>query len=131
MGVSVRQKREPQIKAVHTLAKQVAEKLDAPVVPASKILVDDEYVGAGYGLPAESTLEAIMLASRYEGILLDPVYSGKGFAGLVALVRQGFFGNEDNVVFLHTGGASALFAYEAVLAARAAADVGLPAAASN
>ncbi len=72
-----------------------------------------------------------MLASRFEGILLDPVYSGKGFAGLVALVRQGFFGNEDNVVFLHTGGASALFAYEAVLAARAAAEVGLPAAASN
>ena len=131
MGVSVRQKREPQIKAVHTLAKQVAEKLGAPAVPASKILVDDEYVGAGYGLPAESTLEAIMLASRFEGILLDPVYSGKGFAGLVALVRQGFFGNEDNVVFLHTGGASALFAYEAVLAARAAAEVGLPAAASN
>ncbi len=131
MGVSVRQKREPQIKAVHTLAKQVAEKLGAPAVPASKILVDDDYVGAGYGLPAESTLEAIMLASRFEGILLDPVYSGKGFAGLVALVRQGFFGNEDNVVFLHTGGASALFAYEAVLAARAAAEVGLPAAASN
>ncbi|MDP6190425.1 MAG: D-cysteine desulfhydrase, partial [Gammaproteobacteria bacterium] len=62
--------------------------------------------------PAESTLEAISLAARLEGILLDPVYSGKGMAGLIGLIRQGFFRASDKVLFLHTGGSSALFAYE-------------------
>jgi len=121
MGVSVRQKREAQIKAVHALARRTADKLATPAVPASKVLVNDEYVGEGYGVPAPSTFEAIMLASRFEGILLDPVYSGKGFAGLVGLVRAGFFKNDDNVVFLHTGGASALFAYQEALSQQAAA----------
>jgi L-cysteate sulfo-lyase len=121
MGVSVRQKREPQIKAVHALARRTADKLGTPAVPVSKVLVNDEYVGEGYGVPAPSTFEAIMLASRFEGLLLDPVYSGKGFAGLVGLVRAGFFQNDDNVVFLHTGGASALFAYQEALSKQAAA----------
>ena len=77
-----------------------------------KVQVDDAYVGDGYGLPAASTLEAITLLARQEGILLDPVYSGKAMAGLVGLVREGFFQNDDTVLFVHTGGASALFAYE-------------------
>ncbi|MEM9397774.1 MAG: pyridoxal-phosphate dependent enzyme, partial [Pseudomonadota bacterium] len=61
--------------------------------------------------PAQSTLEAIELFARHEGILLDPVYSGKGAAGLIDLVRQGAFGTDENIVFLHTGGSQALFAY--------------------
>ena len=115
MGVSVRQPRGKQVAAVHNLAKLTVEKLDAPSIPASKILVDDGYVGEGYGIPAPSTLEAISLTAREEGILLDPVYSGKGMAGLIGLVRQGFFKPTDNVLFLHTGGASAVFAYEDAL----------------
>ena len=74
--------------------------------------MDDRYVGDGYGIPAESTLEAITLTARQEGILLDPVYSAKGMAGLIGMVRQGFFKTTDNVLFLHTGGSTALFAYE-------------------
>ena len=112
MGISVRQPREPQIKAVHALAARTAEKIGIPVMPSSKVMVDDEYVGAGYGIPAKSTLEAIELTARCEGILLDPVYSGKGMAGLIGLVRSGFFQPGQNVVFLHTGGSAALFAYE-------------------
>ena len=112
MGISVRQPREPQIKAVHALAARTAEKIGIPPMSASKVMVDDEYVGAGYGVPAESTLEAIELTARCEGILLDPVYSGKGMAGLIGLVRNGFFQPGQNVVFLHTGGSAALFAYE-------------------
>ncbi len=112
MGVSVRQPRERQIAAVHGLVNKTLERLATPAIPASKVLVDDGYVGAGYGIPAASTLEAIELTARYEGILLDPVYSAKGMAGLIGLVRQGFFKPGDNVLFLHTGGASALFAYE-------------------
>ncbi|MEM9605101.1 MAG: D-cysteine desulfhydrase [Pseudomonadota bacterium] len=112
MGVSVRQPQERQIAAVHRLAASAAEHLGAATLPVSKVLVDDGYVGEGYGIPADSTLEAIRLTARQEGVLLDPVYSGKGMAGLIGLVRQGMFKPTDNVLFLHTGGAQALFAYQ-------------------
>ncbi len=115
MGVSVRQKRDFQIKAVQGLVEKTAAKMKIGTVPENKVIVDDGYVGGGYGVPAPSTLEAIFLASRMEGILLDPVYSGKGFAGMVQMIRDGFFKKGDNVVFLHTGGSAALFAYQDVL----------------
>lgn len=112
MGVSVRQPLQKQINAVHGLTEKTLELLEAPAIAIDKILVDDGYVGEGYGLPAPSTLEAVSLTALQEGILLDPVYSGKGMAGLIGMVRQGFFKPTDNVLFLHTGGSSALFAYE-------------------
>ena len=117
MGVSVRQPRERQMNAVHGLTQKTLEKLGAGSVPLSKVLVDDEYVGSGYGIPAVSTLEAIRLLARQEGILLDPVYSAKGMAGLIGMARRGFFKPTDNVLFLHTGGAVALFAYQEQLRA--------------
>lgn len=112
MGVSVRQPRERQMNAVHALTQKTLEKLGAEGIPLSKILVDDGYVGEGYGIPAESTVEAIRLLARQEGILLDPVYSAKGMAGLIGMVRQGFFKPTERVLFLHTGGSTALFAYQ-------------------
>lgn len=112
MGISVRQPRERQINAVHALAQATAQRLDAKQIPADRTIVDDRFVGKGYGIPAPSTLEAIAMTARFEGILLDPVYTGKGMAGLIGLVREGFFKPTDRVVFLHTGGAVALHAYE-------------------
>jgi L-cysteate sulfo-lyase len=112
MGISVRQPHDRQVAAVHALTQKTLEKIGAPGIAQSRILVDDGYVGDGYGLPAESTLEAIRLTARQEGILLDPVYSAKGMAGLIGLIRQGFFKPTDKVLFLHTGGATALFAYQ-------------------
>ncbi|MDH5749757.1 MAG: aminocyclopropane-1-carboxylate deaminase/D-cysteine desulfhydrase family protein, partial [Rhodospirillales bacterium] len=64
-----------------------------------------------YGLPNPEMKEAIILTAREEGILLDPVYTGKSMAGVIGLIRKGFFQNNENVVFLHTGGTAALFAY--------------------
>ena len=119
MGISVRQPRARQISAVHALAQTTAQKLDAPPPNADRTLVDDRFVGEGYGIPAASTLEAIKLTARTEGILLDPVYTGKGMAGLIGLVREGFFKPSDRVLFLHTGGAAALSAYEDDFALRA------------
>ena len=75
-------------------------------------MVDDGYIGEGYGIPTDGTIEAIDLLAAHEGILLDPVYSAKGMAGLIGLIRKGAFTRDQNVVFLHTGGAMALFAYE-------------------
>ena len=118
MGVSVRQPRERQMNAVHGLTQKTLEKLGSDGVPLSRILVDDGYVGEGYGIPADSTLEAIHLTARQEGVLLDPVYSAKGMAGLIGMIRQGFFKPTDNVLFLHTGGAVALFAYQDQLTAK-------------
>ena len=112
MGISVRQPHDRQVNAVHALTQATLKKLDAAPIPADRTLVDDGYVGKGYGIPAPSTLEAISLTARMEGVLLDPVYTGKGIAGLIGLIRQGFFKPTDRVLFLHTGGATALFAYE-------------------
>ena len=73
------------------------------------------HAGPAYGVPHDATVEAIKLAGALEALVLDPVYSGKGLAGLIALVRAGRWQPEDNVVFLHTGGAPALFAYRSAL----------------
>ncbi len=112
MGISVRQPRERQVNAVETLTQATLKKLGASPLAAGRTIVDDRYVGQGYGVPAPSTLEAISLSARLEGILLDPVYTGKGMAGLIGLVREGFFKPSDSVLFLHTGGSVALSAYE-------------------
>ena len=81
-------------------------------IKRDKILVDDLYIGKGYAIPNDGSLEAIDLLAKTEGILLDPVYSGKGFAGLIDLVKNKKFSKNDNVLFIHTGGAVSLSAYE-------------------
>ena len=73
------------------------------------------HAGPAYGVPHAATIEAIKLAGRLEALPLDPVYSGKGLAGLIALIRGGRWKTSDNVVFIHTGGAPALFAYREAL----------------
>ena len=76
------------------------------------MVIHDTFVGPGYSLPTDGMREAIELFARKEGILLDPVYTGKGAAGLVALVRDGTFKAGQKVLFLHTGGAPSLFHYQ-------------------
>jgi L-cysteate sulfo-lyase len=78
------------------------------------VIANSDYVGEGYAIPASSTIEAIKLVAETEGLLLDPVYSGKAMAGLIDYARKGKFHKDERVVFLHTGGPAALFAYENV-----------------
>jgi 1-aminocyclopropane-1-carboxylate deaminase/D-cysteine desulfhydrase-like pyridoxal-dependent ACC family enzyme len=73
------------------------------------------HAGPAYGVPHAATIEAIKLAGALEALILDPVYSGKGLAGLIALVRQQRWQADADVIFIHTGGAPALFAYQSVL----------------
>ena len=75
------------------------------------IVCFDQYVGPGYSLPTDSMVEAVKLFAKTEAILLDPVYSGKAAAGLIDLVRKNHFPKGANVLFLHTGGSPALYAY--------------------
>ena len=117
LGISVRHPQAKQVAAVHTLAEETLALLNDATLPIDKVIVDDGYVGPGYGVAAESTLEAIRMTARSEAILLDPVYSAKAMAGLIGLVRSGFFAADAKVLFLHTGGSAALFAYEEILRA--------------
>jgi D-cysteine desulfhydrase family pyridoxal phosphate-dependent enzyme len=80
---------------------------------ARDLQIEDRYVGAEYGALTQGCLEAIALVARTEGVLLDPVYSGKAMAGLIDHIRRGVVGPGDTVLFLHTGGGPALFAYSA------------------
>lgn len=115
LGIGVRAPREKQEESVFNLAVRTAEKLGCPsAVARGDVVADSSYVGAGYGIPREDTLEAIRLFAQLEGILLDPVYSGKGAAGLIDYIRKGRFTKGQRVVFLHTGGSAALFGYDAV-----------------
>ena len=79
--------------------------------PRNAILCFDEYVGPGYSLPTPQMAEAVKMLARLEGILMDPVYTGKTMAGLIDLVRKGYFKKEENILFVHTGGSPALYVY--------------------
>ena len=112
LGIGVRAARPAQEERVFGLAQQTAELLGVPgAVARERVVANCDYVGPGYGKPTPGMVEAVTMLARLEGILLDPVYSGKGMAGLIDLIRQGHFKKGQSVVFLHTGGAVALFGY--------------------
>lgn len=114
LGIGVRAPKEKQEENVFKLAVATAEKIGcAHLMKREHIVANTDYVGKGYGFPAPGTIEAINMAARLDGILLDPVYSGKGMAGLIDLIKKGFFKKGQNVVFLHTGGMAGLFGYTA------------------
>jgi L-cysteate sulfo-lyase len=85
------------------------------VVTRQDIVANCDYVGEGYEIPTQSLVEAVTLLARHEGILLGPVYSGKGMAGLIDMIRNGYSKEGENAVFLHTDGCVALFGYPEAL----------------
>ncbi|MGE0798803.1 MAG: D-cysteine desulfhydrase [Lautropia sp.] len=112
LGIGVRAPREPQEGNVYKLACETAELLGvATRIRRERVVANCDYVGDGYGRPTPAMVEAVSLVARHEGILLDPVYTGKGMAGLIDLVRKGTFSKDENIVFVHTGGSAALFGY--------------------
>jgi L-cysteate sulfo-lyase len=112
LGVGVNIPQDAQEEKVYALACATAEYIGKPgIVDRKDIVANCNYVGDGYGVPTESMNEAIMMLARKEGLLFDPVYSGKGLAGMIDLIRKGEFKDASNIVFLHTGGSAALFAY--------------------
>jgi D-cysteine desulfhydrase len=115
-GINVRRTREEQEPMVHKLAEQTAALLCVRGgVPREAITALGDWVGPGYSLPTPEMIEAVRMLAQVEGILLDPVYTGKAMAGLIALVRKGVFTKGQNVLFVHTGGSPALYAYQDVL----------------
>jgi D-cysteine desulfhydrase/L-cysteate sulfo-lyase len=80
-------------------------------ISEDEISNDDRFVGAGYGIPSDAAVEAIRLFARTEGIILDPIYTGKAAAGMIAHIREGRFTRDDVLVFVHTGGTPAVFTW--------------------
>nr|WP_294524138.1 D-cysteine desulfhydrase [uncultured Rhodopila sp.] len=112
LGIGVRLPREPQEEKVYLLTVATASRLGIKASIAREAVVANcDYVGAGYGVPTKGMGEAVRMMAEEEGILLDPVYSGKAMAGLIDLIRKGTFARDETIVFLHTGGAAGLFGY--------------------
>ncbi len=111
IGINVSLPRDKQEEKVYNLVKETAKRVGAPEVPKSAVDSNPDYYMPGYSLPNEGMLEAVKLFAQTEAILLDPVYTGKVAAGLIGLIRKGHFPKGSNVLFLHTGGSPALYAY--------------------
>lgn len=115
LGIGVRAPRETQETNVRKLAHETCALLGHPERMRDDLVIADcDHVGEGYGLIDQGVIEALKLAARTDGLVLDPVYSGKAMKGLIALAGQGRFKGE-TVVFLHTGGAQGLFGYHSEL----------------
>lgn len=112
VGIDVSRSREEQEPLVYDLVQQTAAHLGVTTpIPREAVRCFGDYVGPGYSLPTPEMVEAVKLLARTECILLDPVYTGKTMAGLIDLVRKGWFKKNETILFVHTGGSPALYAY--------------------
>ncbi|MDX1529765.1 MAG: pyridoxal-phosphate dependent enzyme, partial [Gammaproteobacteria bacterium] len=112
LGICVSRPAAEQEEKVMGLVAETLHLLEVSApFPRQRVRANGDYVGEGYGIPTPGMIDAVKLAARLEGLLLDPVYTGKAMAGLIDLVRKDALDKTKNVVFLHTGGAAALFAY--------------------
>lgn len=111
LGISIEHNRAYFSAQISDLVNQTAESLgyDWSVTP-QEVLINDAYCQAGYGVLTSAEIEAVRMFASKQGILLDPVYTGRAAAGLIDLIRNNFFKPEENILFWHTGGTPALFA---------------------
>lgn len=113
LGISDGASRDPLVHRVVEIANGCARLIDSHVsVSLKDVDFLDQYAGKGYGVLQKEVVDAIRTVAEAEGILLDPVYTGKAMWGLIDLVHQGYFDKDETVVFIHTGGTPALFAYK-------------------
>ncbi len=115
-GICVRRGSSSQSVRVKRRLAEIIHLAGLPKTAAGNdnINTDDTWLGPGYGLLTDEITEAMHLAARTEGLILDPVYTGKVMAGLIGMIRRRDFKNTDKVLFIHTGGSTALFGYEAL-----------------
>lgn len=111
LGISIDEPEDWLKSHVSDLASEASEKLGERIdIKPEDVLANDHYCKAGYGVLTEAEREAVQLFAKYEGLLLDPVYTGRAAAGMIDLIRQGFFKKDETILFWHTGGQPALFA---------------------
>ena len=115
IGINVSREKEIQEENVYELTKETAAHIGVKgTIPRDAITCFDEYVGPGYALPTKEMVAAVKLLASTEAILLDPVYTGKTMAGLIDLIGKGYFKASDNILFIHSGGKPAVYAYSPV-----------------
>ncbi len=111
LGISIDEPEDWLKKNVSALASSASERLGERIeFTQADVLANADYCGAGYGVLTDAEREAVHLFAKYEGLLLDPVYTGRAAAGMIDLIRKGFFKRDETVLFWHTGGQPALFA---------------------
>jgi D-cysteine desulfhydrase family pyridoxal phosphate-dependent enzyme len=126
LGISIDQPEDDLQRVVAGIATEASERLGKIIkFEPGEILMNDDYLGAGYGVLGAPEIEAIRLFAETEGLLVDPVYTGRAAAGMIDLIRKGFFKREETVLFWHTGGTPALFAeqYAAILRAKGRTEI--------
>jgi L-cysteate sulfo-lyase len=112
IGISVQERSNILADNVSILANKISSFLNVrKTFNKSDITILDRFVREGYGVLSKDVLQAIELTAQTEGIILDPVYTGKAMVGLLELIKEGYFDRNDTVVFIHTGGTPALFSY--------------------
>jgi L-cysteate sulfo-lyase len=114
VGVTISEPQAAAAAHVHALASDTAAALGQPGCVLD-VTIDDRFIGEGYGIPTAAGIASIRLAARLEGLLLDPVYTGKTMAAMTAAITSGSYPADANIVFIHTGGWPALFAYQSAL----------------
>jgi L-cysteate sulfo-lyase len=112
IGISIKGTKKEQEEKVFQLAINSLEYVSGPSPSKEDVIIMDDFVGPGYAEPTDGMRKALSLMATKEGILLDPVYSGKAFDGLIGLIKSNFFQPSDKVLFLHTGGSAAIPAFE-------------------
>jgi D-cysteine desulfhydrase family pyridoxal phosphate-dependent enzyme len=111
LGISIEDHATQLRESVSRLIREGSALLGLKIdLPLDKILVNDDYLGGGYGVMGPAEVEAIQMFASLEGLMLDPVYTGRAAAGMIDLIRKGFFDQKEKVLFWHTGGTPALFA---------------------
>lgn len=111
LGISIDEPEDWLKTRVSTLASEGSEKLGERInFTRDDVLANDNYCKAGYGVLTDAEREAVKLFAKHEGLLLDPVYTGRAAAGMIDLIRKGFFKKDETILFWHTGGQPALFA---------------------
>lgn len=113
LGIGVNAPQDQQEQKVFDLAQATADLLGlGPKIDRARVHANCDFIGAGFGLTSDGMAKAVKLVAGTEGLLVDPVYAGKGFDGMITLLGTGVFDHMDNIVFLHTGGIGALFGYQ-------------------
>tara|TARA_B100000427_G_scaffold20759_1_gene15809 strand:- start:7989 stop:9023 length:1035 start_codon:yes stop_codon:yes gene_type:complete len=113
IGISVMRSKIEQTELVKSLASKTNRLLQSQTTIKEKdVIIYDNYIGNGYSLPTPEMIEAVTILAQTEGILLDPVYTGKAFAGMIDLIRKKQIKSNETIIFIHTGGSPALYAYQ-------------------
>ncbi|MFT5506010.1 MAG: L-cysteate sulfo-lyase, partial [Gammaproteobacteria bacterium] len=115
LGISVSRSTDVQRALVENLLREVLTALELnPESASDKVITDGNYVGDGYGIATAAMIDAVKTCARLEGLLLDPVYTGKAMAGLIDLCQKGVINSSSRLLFLHTGGSPGLYGYQEI-----------------